>query len=467
MVAEWVVFKLCYPYADFFTDSYSYIFTAAHGDAVGYRPLGYSLFLRMVHAVSTSDTVLVTLQYALVQGACLGLLVTLVKRYSIPATAARVLLAGILLNPTTPYLCNYVSSDALFLGLSLIWLMVLMGLLRAPSWGRLCLQLVLLFVIFNLRFVALYYPAVAALCFLLLRRKGSVVFKLTGVLCSIAVVVACSSLIKRVTYRETGAATFSAFSGWQIANNVMNMYPFIDADTVGLPTPECRELAGDLKTYFDKAGPGLRARGAVSTTEYMWLHSSPLHLFMDSLRKRQKTDYFRAWNRVAPIFSQYSYAVIRRHPMAYMRYYGWPSAESFFLAPLDVFAVYNEGQPTIDSVACSWFGYAHNKPRVLSATVQAKLLAPMPWVGLFLYVLFVVSTLVFLFSGRCRGSHPLFLGALELVAAYLLANTIFSIFASPSVFRYQLLPMILLFVFSVCCIGILLDGRGRVGGLIK
>ena len=128
MVIEWVVFKLCYPCADFFTDSYSYIETAAHGDAVGYRPLGYSVFLRLVHTMSISDTAVVTLQYALVQGACLGLFATLVKRYAIPAAAARVVLAGILFNLPILYLCNYISSDALFLGLSLIWLTVLMGL---------------------------------------------------------------------------------------------------------------------------------------------------------------------------------------------------------------------------------------------------------------------------------------------------------------------------------------------------
>jgi hypothetical protein len=153
--------------------------------------------------------------------------------------------------------------------------------------------------------------------------------------------------------------------------------------------------------------------------------------------------------------------VIRRHPLAYLRYYGWPSAGSFFLAPLDVFAVYNEGHATVDPIARSWFGYATNRPRVWSARVQAKLLAPTPWVGLLLYILFPVATLLFLWSGRCRVNHPLFTGALELVAAYLLANTIFSIFASPSVFRYQLLPMILLFVFSVCSLGILLDRRDK------
>lgn len=172
LAVEWIVFKCSYPFADFFTDSYSYIEAAANHDAIGYRPIGYSLFLRLVHAVWTSDTFLVTLQYILVQGACLGLFLTLVRRCGLGPRASSVLLAFVLLDPTIPYLCNYVSSDALFVGLSIIWLTVLMGMLRAPTWWRLALQVVLLFIIFNVRYIALYYPVVASLSFLLLRKKS-------------------------------------------------------------------------------------------------------------------------------------------------------------------------------------------------------------------------------------------------------------------------------------------------------
>lgn len=459
MMAEWIVFKCFYPYADFFTDSYSYILAAIDHDIIAYRPIGYSIFLLIVHALSTSDTFLVTLQYILVQGACLGLFLTLVKRCGLSARVSRILLVFLLVNPTIPYLCNYVSSDALFVGLSLIWITVLMGLVREPTWWRLSLQVGLLFVIFNLRYVALYYPAVASLSFLLLRKKASVVFKFAGIACSIGVVTICMKVIKHVTYKETGANVFSAFSGWQIANNALHLYPYMAEDTVGLSTPECRELAADVRDYFVKAGPALLARGPASTTEYMWVRTSPLHVYMAALRKKQRTGYFNAWNRVAPVFTDYAYFLIRRHPMSYLRYYGWTSAESFFVSPLDVFAVYNEGHLTVDSLAMTWFRYRSQKVRVWSATAQEKLMAPFPWICLFLNIAFVVTTICFLSSKRCRTGHPIFTGSLEVTAAYLLSNAFFCILASPSVFRYQLLPMILLFLFTVASLGILWEPK--------
>ena len=455
MVVEWIVFKSCYPFADFFTDSYSYIEAAAQHDAIGYRPIGYSLFLRLVHAVWGSDTFLVTLQYILVQGACLGLFLTLVRQCSLSTRTSVILLAFLLLNPTIPYLCNYVSSDALFVGLSLIWLTVLMGVARTPSWWRLALQVSLLFIIFNLRYVALYYPAVASLSFLLLRKKASAVFKLTGIVCSIGVVLFCTGWIKHITYKRTGADVFSAFSGWQIANNALHMYPFLPVDTVGLPSPESQELAMVVRSFFARTGPALLKRGSVPTTEYMWVRSSPLHFYMSLLRGRQRTTYFNAWNRVGPVFTQYGYFLVRRHPLAYIRYYGWNSAKSFFVSPLDVFAVYNEGHPTVDQVAATWFHYRDTRVRAWSFTAQAELMAPWPWIVLYLNIAFVITVVVFLSSRGRRERHPVFTGSLELTAAYLLSNALFCIAASPSVFRYQILPMILLFFLTVAALGIL------------
>jgi hypothetical protein len=454
MVLEWIVFKRYYPMADFFTDSYSYIATAAQQDPIGYRPVGYSIFLRLVHAICVSDTFLVTLQYVLVQAATLGLLFTLVRRCPLPARAAGVMLAFVLLNPTIPYLCNYVSSDALFVALSLIWITGLIGMSRAPAWWRLGLQIALLFVIFNLRYIAMFYPAVASLSFLLLRKKASAVFKLVGIACSLGVIVVCMNVIKRITYRETGANIFSAFSAWQIANNALHLYPFLPVDTAGFPSPECERVAADVRAYFVKAGPSLLKRGPVSTTEYMWERSSPLHIYMDSLQTAQHTDYFRAWNRVGPVFTQYGYFLIRKHPLAYARYYGWNSMKCFFVSPLSEFTVYNEGHSSIDAAAMKWFVYRGPHARVWSATGQEPLLAPWPWICFFLNIIFLVTTIWFLSSARRREEHPVFTGALEVTAAYLLSNALFCILASPTVFRYQILPMTLLFFFIVATLGI-------------
>jgi hypothetical protein len=420
-----------------------------------------------VNVFSTSDTVVVTLQYLLLQGASLGLVLSLRRWCGVGERTVAVLMAFVLLDPVIPYVANYISSDALFIGLSLIWLTVLMGILRAAGWRRLALQVVLLFVIFNLRYAALFYPAVAALMILLARRGWR--YSAIGVVASIGVVVAGTLWIKSVTRRETGADLFSAFSGWQMANNVLNLYPHIPVDTAGLPSAECRVLAGYVSDYFvgtgrTVVGPGVRTVANTGgrdvgapetrampevTTAYMWLHPSPLHLYMEAYKRQHKLSYFDAWNRVGVVFSQYGYFVARKHPVAFLRYYGWPSAKVFFLTGLDNMAAFNEGKPDVDSLAANWFRYPGVHVKAVSVTLQSKVLAPMAWTYTLLNLSFVITALLFLSFRTLRQRNKVFTACFRLASAFLLANAFFSIFATPSVFRYQVLPLIVLFVFTV------------------
>jgi hypothetical protein len=61
-ILQLIIFKYCYPYADFFSDSYSYIFAAARKMDVNIWPVGYSKFLWLFHQISSSDTALVAFQ---------------------------------------------------------------------------------------------------------------------------------------------------------------------------------------------------------------------------------------------------------------------------------------------------------------------------------------------------------------------------------------------------------------------
>lgn len=455
MTLTWIVFKYCYPFADFFNDSYTYIGAAADRYSISFRPIGYSIFLRLIHALSVSDTFLVTVQYVLVQGASLCLFFFLV-RHCDPARWVRLVLAIFLVaDPLVYYTSNIVSSDALFLALSLFWLTLLLQLLRRPTWGALILQWILLGLIFYTRYVALFYPAVAALTFFVVKRD--LWYKLTAIAGSIAIVTAGALYTQRLTREQTGAPIFSAFSGWQLANNAIQIYPWLPADTTGLPSPESDQLARYVRMYFDQSGAAIKKAAPFATTFYMWSPVSPLHQYFDAYRVRrsplrQRPDtaelvYFTAWNRVAPIFTVYGHFLIVRHPVAFSRYYLWPSAKTFFLSPLDVLAVYNEGKEEVDTVAQNWFHFRSNKPKVRSATIQGRLLAPFPWFFLGLNIAFLVTGVLLLV--RRRRPYPFFITCLQLVTGYLLANAGFNIFASPSVFRYQALPLILLFTFTV------------------
>ena len=96
--------------------------------------------------------------------------------------------AFLVLDPLVYYISNYVSSDALFIALSLFWFTLLLRLTRAPGWWALIGQWILLALIFYTRYVALFYPVVAAVSFLLLRRN--LLFKLAAITGSLVIVAA-------------------------------------------------------------------------------------------------------------------------------------------------------------------------------------------------------------------------------------------------------------------------------------
>jgi hypothetical protein len=446
MAVLWILFKCCYPYPDFFTDSYTYIQAAADHDAISYRPIGYSLFLRLVHGVSRSDTVLVTIQFLLVQTSCWVLFVFLCRRCAPGPWIQGLIAAFLVLDPLVYYISNFVSSDALFIALSLFWQTSLMRSMLAPSRRGLVIQWILLLLIFYTRYVALFYPVVAAICYCWLRRDWW--FRLAAMAGSVAIVAAGVLVTRELTQAETGTPTFSAFSGWQMANNALHIYPWLPVDTTGLP-PGTDSLAGYVDRYFLREGPGLRLHPPGATTAYMWEETSPLHEYLNDYRRKQSPlSYFKAWNRVAPVFSRYGYFLLERHPAAFGRYYLAPSAQSFFFSPLDVLHTYLDGKKEIDPVARDWFGYRSGRPRVYSVTLQGRICAPFPWLSLVMMLAFGMVAGAFLLKRGLRNRYPAFTGCLRVAGIYLGVNICFNVFASPSVYRYQVLPLILLFIFA-------------------
>jgi hypothetical protein len=453
MALLWIGFKCCYPYADFFTDSYTYIQAAADHNAISYRPIGYSLFLRLIHALSHSDTVLVTIQFLLVQSSCWVLFATVCRRCSPGTGVQAVVTTFLVLNPLVYYISNFVSSDALFIALSLFWLTSLIQSTDAPTWGGLVTQWVLLLLIFYTRYVALFYPVVAAICYCWMPCGWRV--RLVAMAGGVVIVIAAVGVTREQTRAETGAETFSAFSGWQMANNAMHIYPWLPVDTTGLP-PASDSLAGYVSRYFGRqVTMGKNPPGA--TTAYMWERNSPLHEYLDAYRRTHSPiSYYRAWNRVGPVFSQYGYSLVRRHPLAFCRYYLVPSARSFFLSSLDIFSTYLDGKKEIDPIARDWFGYRKARPWVCSATLQGRICAPFPWISLVMTVAFGVVAGIFMLSREVRGRCPPFTGCLRVAGVYLGINICFNVFASPSVYRYQVLPLVLLFIFTFCGVFLLI-----------
>ena len=138
---QFVVFKILYPFPDFFSDSYSFIATAAKGENFNIWPIGYSKFLYAVRTVTSSSLAVVAIQYFVMTFSSLAFFFSILYFYSPSRQVTWILFAFLFLNPAVLYLCNYISSDPLFSGLSLLGLHNCCGFCTSPSVGTFGLML--------------------------------------------------------------------------------------------------------------------------------------------------------------------------------------------------------------------------------------------------------------------------------------------------------------------------------------
>ncbi|THU39700.1 hypothetical protein FAM09_14485 [Niastella caeni] len=457
ILLQFVIFKICYPFPDFFSDSYTYINAAAHHHVISVRPIGYSRFLELIHLMTTSDTALIFIQYLVVQTGVLLLFFSVRYFFPLHKTISHVLFAIGVFNPLALYISNYVSSDALFVGLAIIWFTQLLWIINRPRWIQLLPLAGLLFLLFTLRFAALYLPAIALLALLFCACNW--LFKLTGIAFTVLPIFIEIQRIRYITKKETGTAIFSAFGSWMSVNNVLHMYPYIKVQDADLPSADCKAFNRVVKQYFDTMPVSERPYPSL-TFYYLWAGTAPLKTYHHSFQIQKKINgYFNAWHAVAPIYSQYSNRLIRQHPVAFAQYYLWPNVKWYGLPKLESLCIYNTGINTVDSTAIKWFKYKSDQVRSVNKTIQGTILQPMPYWFLLVNIAFC-TLLVMVIARVKRYSLPFGLfRTLLLAGGFWIINFCFSIYAAPIVLRFQFFPMIVYSTFSLVLINILFTRR--------
>jgi hypothetical protein len=457
IIVQFVIFKLCYPFADYFVDSYTYINAAAHHHAMSVRPIGYSRFLEGIHLLTTSDTVVIFIQYFIVQAGTLFLFFTVRYFFPLRKSFSHVLFAILLFNPVILYVSNYISSDAVFTGLCLFWFSLLLFIINRPRWMQLLPLSGLLFLIFTLRYAALYLPAIALLALLFSRRN--LLFKLTGTVLTVLPVSLEFQHIKHLTKKETGTAVFSAFGSWMAINNALHMYPYIEVRDNDFSSPDCRAFNKIVKKYFDTLPVAARPYPYVRVN-YLWGSNSPMKAYMHEIQKQRKIDnYFSGWHAVAPVFSQYSNQLIVKHPGAFARYFLWPNTKEYCLPGLESLLSYNEEHDTVDSTAIKWFRYKSERVGCINKTIQGTILQPIPYWFLLVNIIFCGALVLVLARAKRYALSPALLCTLLLAGGFWIINFCFSIYAAPIVWRFQLFPMIVYSTFAFLLIHIILTRR--------
>ncbi|HEY0271656.1 MAG TPA: hypothetical protein VGC22_00670, partial [Chitinophaga sp.] len=251
-IAQFFLFKRLYPFPDFISDSYSYISTNLYHMKVNLWPIGYSIFLDLVHRVTPSHYFLVFCQFLVLQAGLLYFFYTVLYLFELRRVNRILLFIFLFFNPAFLYLSNCVLSDALFGAISLVLFSQYLWMFRRPGVGNLVFQAVLIGLAFTIRYTAIYYAIVSIGALLLSGYRWPV--KLAGMALPWLFILPFILYTQEKTKELTGTAEFSVFGGWQLANNALYMYGHITVDSTRLPEG-LRDIDRAAKAYFRSTPP--------------------------------------------------------------------------------------------------------------------------------------------------------------------------------------------------------------------
>ncbi|KAA2238793.1 hypothetical protein F0L74_21495 [Chitinophaga agrisoli] len=452
VIAQFILFKTLYPYPNFMPpDSISYIVAALDNQSINMWAIGYSKFLRLVSSFTSSHFALISFQYILLQAAVLYFLFTIKYLVFIGKWTFRIIIGCSVLNPLLPHVSNLVSSDALFAGLSLIWFTQLLTILYLPTRRLLLFHSLTLLLAFIVRYNALFYPLISISVILLaplcVRGKlvniGLIVLLLGGFIWH----------TKYHYYTETGTNQYSAFGGWQIAANALYGYAHAIPDAPEMVPLKFRPLHVLVNRHMDSIRDLVVRPDREVAIYYLWDEQSPLVTYLHSQTAADSSlPYFERWAKVAPLYAEYGWYLILKHPFGFMRYYLWPNLIKYYVPPAKFLSVYNLRMETVDPIVVRWFELKSNK---VSTYYKDKRILVTEYCSIFwalanIFVVLGFAAFIYL-SGFCKSVFS-GKGFLWLFLVVWMSNLFFGVIAAPIELRYQLFPMIITIVFVILII---------------
>lgn len=443
LLLSFLLFKLFYPAANFIPDSYSYIAAAYYNMKVNMWPIGYSKVLRFVSVFTHSQEVLVWIQYLAIQFSLFYLInriltVTPVSRY------VKVIVIAAMFNPIVFYVSNMITSDAFFIALSIIWFAQLLDILLFFKNKTLVSHVLVLALVFTLRYNALFYPVISIGVILL-----SAVSRRAKITTIFAILLAVGTFIIYTMdeYKEkTKTEQFSAFGGWQLAANSLYMYSHISPESVkGMPE-DLRLLHSMVNKHLDSLSTARRRPDSLLGVYYLWDEKSPLKSYLRTVwQKDTVTDYFIKYASLGNVYRKYGQYLIQNHPVDYFKYFIVPNFKAFYVPPTEFLTQFNMGSNKVDSIAQVWFDLDSKTVKAPRTDYALLIINSMPILFALTNCLYFATCLSFFYLYGLFGLtnlHKLIYLTLVIGAV----NLVFSVSASPIVLRYQIFP---LFVFSL------------------
>lgn len=454
---QFAIFKFLYPYPDFISDSYNYLETCLKNLPVNLWPVGYPRFLTLLHFISPSHLFLTAVQYLLIQASLLYFYFSILALYPLSRLYTRILFAGLFFNPLFLVLANCVLSDAIFTAITLWLFTQYLWMLKKPHPATLIIQAVLIGIAFTMRYTAIYYPVVSIAAILLSGYKPLV--KLAGIAAPWLLILPFIFYTQQKTKEVTGTPEFSVFGGWQMANNALYMYNYIEVDSTEVPAGT-EALDRAAKLYFKNTFPTAPPIKAIQGTFFIKVPNAILKPYQaEALKNKKVESSLQAWGIVSPVYKAYGTWLIKKYPLAFARHYLWLNTENYLWPYLEKFGSYNIGQRTVGRNAVKWFNLESNVVTLrTSIGFPGYIYGIFPLLFLLLNIAFVFLGIAYLRSKTYKTAQPFVNKTLLLTTVFLLVNFGFSIFATPVVLRYQIIALLLLLCYCLVLLQYLRTG---------
>src|SRR5258708_2980402 len=443
VIAQFFLFKHYYPFANFMYDSYYYVDGAAKNLDINTWPIGYSRFLRIVSAFSHSDMILVFLQYLILESALLYLFFSMKSLIGLSRQVGLAIFLFFQVNPALLCASNYVLSDSLFLAMSVCWFTELLWMLFRPSTKRLLLQVLLVTVLFTIRYNALYYPLISFTVILLAKTRWPL--KLVSIGLTVLLLVGFIRFNQEKYRALTGQPQLSSFGGWQLAGNAMIMYRNFKDFSGDKPPAELEDLHARVVGHLDSLNH-LKNRPDTSLQLYwLWYESSPFRrMLVDVDRQDPRGSDFKHYASLGNLYGSYAAFLIKKHPLAFARSYLLKNLKWFSVPAKEFLGTYNLGRDSVGKDVSEWFHYKSQK--VKGFTKELGVIKLYPILMTLLNVGFILGILGYLVLKGYEKASPRLQLFLRLSVLVWLSNFFFSILASPIMLRYQLFNMVVLSV---------------------
>lgn len=438
-VIYFIVLRLLYPIPSYFADSFTYVGAAKNNQPISFRPVGYSRLLLLFKLFSTSDIALIAGQYFSNILVNLFLFFTFLYFFEFRKVYKVILFLLLIVNPFYLFYSNYVSPDSFFCCFTVLWFTLLIWTLHKPSWWFTIAQLVILALLFNLRYNAVILPVVMTLALLL--SKKPLWKKVISIGTSYLLIIVLVFIVTRITKNYVGTKTFSAFSGWQMANNAVHILRYEDVDTSTMEDKEAKQIIVRTKEFFDTTKDFIPA---TASAWYLWHPNSPLKKYMSNYAGKKKT-YFLTWNALGPVYNDFGKAIIIKKPFSYVQYFIIPNTKEYFYPKLEIYDTYFEDVDTIAPIARNFYKYKTKKTSAHRPALYAVVFQPWRYLFPLINVLFITLGLLYIRKRKYKEHPQLFNNTLLCFTAFYLINFFFIVSLAPSVLRYHIFIVTLSF----------------------